>query len=485
MLRSNFPIGRWTLVRTVVLGLLVSPFCYSQSGAGTGSQRSPAPSEPEAAQPPAADEPGDTTIFSHSESSRYWLSGQANVVFQWHPAFRAPYSGPSSLTPEAQSATTRVLTLYTAYQLTPTLEVFADVEDSTGSALGNAIGLAGFTNLDAVREAQGASLPRAPYLARLMLRKVIPLSGERVSVERGPLALETSLPARRLEFRIGKFSLPDFFDTNTAGSDSHLQFLNLTGDNNGAWDYAANTRGYTDAAMIEFDDRRWSLRFAEALMPKVANGINLDADVARARAENLEGELHGNWLRGRAGTLRFLSYVNHADMGSYRKAVHDFLQGLAPLPDIIATRRQGRVRYGFGLNFEQKLTSDIGVFGRWGWSDGRNESFAYTEVDRTLELGAWLQGEKWHRRLDRAGGAFVSNAIVADHRIYLALGGIGFLLGDGRLNYGREQIVEAYYTAHLWRGVFASFDLQGIWNPGYNRDRGPVLVPALRLHLDL
>jgi carbohydrate-selective porin OprB len=255
-------------------------------------------------------------------------------------------------------------------------------------------------------------------------------------------------------------------------------------DNDGAYDYAANTRGYTDSVLVEYDDHRWTVRFAESLMPKVANGINLDADIARARAENVEFEVRGKRIAHRAGVVRLTSYLNHADMGNYNAAIANFLAGKTPKPDIIATRQQGRHKYGFGLNFEQEITSQIGAFGRLGWSDGRNESFAYTEVDRTLELGAFSKGDSWHRRNDRAGIVFAMNGIVAAHQNYLALGGQGFLLGDGALSYGHEKIFETFYTAHLWRGLFASFDLQHVNNPGYNKARGPVLVPGLRFHVD-
>jgi len=424
------------------------------------------------------------TVFPHSESSRYWISGQANVVFQWHPSFSAQYSGPNSLTPWAQSATTHVLTLYTGYALTHTTEVFADLEDATGGGIGSAFGLAGYTNLDSVRTAQGIPLSKAPYLARLMLRQIIPLSNERIEADRDELHLATSVPVERIEIRFGKFSLPDFFDVNTWGHDSHLQFLNWTVDNNGAWDYAANTRGYTDGVLLEYDDHWFSARFAEVLEPKVANGIYLDADIARARSANLELEAQGSLLAHRQGAVRLLSYLNRANMGHYRQAITDYLDGQTSTPDIVATRRQGRHKYGFGLNFEQEITPSVGIFGRLGWDDGSNESFAYTEDDRTLEVGALTTGGSWHRRHDRAGIAFVANGIVAAHQQYLALGGLGFLLGDGRLSYGSEKIFEGFYTAHLWRGFFASGGLQHINHPGYNQVRGPVTVGTLRFHAD-
>ena len=424
------------------------------------------------------------TVFPHSDTTRYWISGQANVVFQWHPAFYAKYSGTNSLTPQAQSATTHVLTLYTGYALTHTTEVFADVEYATGNGIGKAFGLAGYTNLDSVRTVSGVALSRAPYLARLMIRHIIPFSKETIQVQRDPLHLATTVPARRIEFRFGKFDLADFFDLNSWGSDSHLQFLNWTIDNNGAWDYAANTRGYTDGVLLEYNDHWFTVRFAEVLEPKVANGINLDADIARARAANLEFAAVGSLFANKPGAVRLLSYLNQADMGNYEDAIAAYREGLTPTPDIISTRRQGRHRYGFGLNFEQLLTPIVGVFGRLGWSDGRNESWAYTEDDRTLELGAYFPGSSWHRDYDRAGAAFVVNGIVAAHQQYFALGGLGFLLGDGGLTYGPEKIVESYYTAHLWRGFFASFDLQHINNPGYNQVRGPVTVTTLRFHAD-
>jgi high affinity Mn2+ porin len=431
----------------------------------------------------ASDDP--VTLFPHSDTSRYWISGQANVVFQWHPTFPAKYTGPNSLTPGAQSATTHVLTLYTGYELSQSTEVFADIEYATGGGIGRAFGLAGYTNLDSVRTVEGTQLPTTPYLARLILRQTIPLTDERAESERDELHLLTSRPARRIEFSIGKFSLVDFFDTNTWGSDSHLQFLNWTIDNDGAWDYAANTRGYTDGAIVEYDDHWFSARFAETLEAKIANGINLDADIARERSENLEFDATGNHVFHRTGTVRLISYLNQADMGSYREAIDDYLAGprTSP-PNIIATRRQGRHKYGFGLNFEQAIAPEIGVFGRLGWSDGHNESWAYTEDDRTVEVGGFAQGGRWHRRDDRAGVAFVANGIAAIHQQYLALGGLGFLLGDGALTYGPEKIFEGFYTTHIWRGFFASFDLQHINNPGYNQARGPVTVPGLRLHVD-
>ena len=431
------------------------------------------------------DASGDVeTIFPHTLTGRYWVSGQANVILQGYKAFNAEYSGPNSLTNWSQSATTHLLTLYTGYEVSQSTEVFADIEDTTGNGVGNEGGLAGYVNLDVVRLVQGVPKANEPYLAQLMVREIIPLTSERVAADRDELDLATSLPARRIEMRLGKMDLTDFFDVNTYGSDSNLQFLNWTVDDNGAWDVASNARGYTDALTVEYDDRSHSVRFAEAMMPKVPFSQFLDADLARSRAENLELEARGKYIAHREGVVRVLGFLNHANMGNYRLANAEFLDGQTATADITATRREGRHRYGFGLNMEQEITNDIGAFGRLGWSDGHNEAFCYTEVDRTLQLGGLVKGGSWRRSDDRAGVAFVANGIVPEHQQYLALGGLGIMLGDGGLTYGSEKIVETFYTAHLWRGFSVSYDFQHVTNPGYNEARGPVAVSAVRFHTD-
>ncbi len=425
-------------------------------------------------------------MFPRAEWDRLWISGQANFISQWHPAFHSPYQGKNSLTPEAQDATSRVLTLYTGWRATNTTEFLCDVQETGGHGLAEALGVAGFFNLDVVRNPQ---LTKAPYVARLMWHQVIPLGKKKIVAERGPYSLFRELPERRLEVRFGKFGMVDFFDVNSYGTDSNLQFMNWAVDNNGAYDYAADTRGFTFGTVVEYHDRNWVLRFAEALMPKVANGIHLDADLSRAHAENVEFELHGRVIGKQTGIVKALSYVNHANMGDYEVAVGNWLanQGTpqaTATPDITAHPLQTTIKYGFGLNFEQPLTNWIGIFGRWGWNEGQHESFAYTEVDQTWQIGIGGNGGRWGRRSDHVGLVFVSDGISKAHAAYLAGGGLGFLLGDGKLSYGRENILESYYTVHLWRGIFPAVGLQYAVNPGYNRDRGPVIVPTLRLHVD-
>jgi carbohydrate-selective porin OprB len=216
----------------------------------------------------------------------------------------------------------------------------------------------------------------------------------------------------------------------------------------------------------------------------VANGITLDWDLARARGENFEVEYHMALLPKRAGVVRALAFINHANMGSYREAINDYLSGKDAVPNITLSREQGRIKYGFGLNAEQELTDAWRAFFRLGWNNGKTESFAYTEVDNTVEFGSDLRGKLWHRSQDKLGATVITSGISAEHARYLALGGLGFILGEGGLNYGREQIFETYYTAHLWRGISIAGDFQHIANPAYNRDRGPVIVSSIRLHIE-
>jgi hypothetical protein len=435
------------------------------------------------ADPPPDDSP--ETMLPHFKNPRFWLSGQANFIFQTHPPFDALYSGSHSLSPNYDKATSRVMTLYTGVRLDDSTELLVDIEEAGGSALTEGFGLAGNTDLDIVRN---PLLSKAPYLGRATIHKVFALSKDKVENERSFLSLFEDLPRRRLEIRFGKFTLPDFFDINSVGTDTHLHFINWTTDNNGAWDYAADTRGYTIGATADYEDRNWGFRFAEALMPEIANGINLVYRPWQVHAEDYEYELRHGMIPKKAGVVRLLAYTNYANMGIYRDAVVQFEDHSAPTPELVPdiTNHPWHItrKYGFGINVEQNLTQYLTAFARFGWDNGKTESFAYTEVDQTFAEGLGADGAWWHRKHDLAGIAFVSNAIKKDHQTYLADGGLGFLLGDGGLNYGRENIIETYYTAHVWRGIYLAPGLQHINNPGYNRDRGPVLVPTFRAHVE-
>jgi high affinity Mn2+ porin len=440
---------------------------------------------------PEAPTPADEapTMFPHSETSRFYIAGQANIIFQANAPFHSPYEGTNSFIGRGEYKTSLLGTLFLGAQLrraprTETEAIF-DLESAGGRGLSEALGLAGFTNLDVVRN---PNLGSVPYMARAQLHQTIGFTDKMIESPRTPFSLATQVPERRLVFYVGKMSLPDYFDVNSIGSDSHLQFMNWTVDNNGAWDYAADTRGYSYAAVAEYDDKDWSARYALALMPTVANGIDLQWNLRRASGQNWEFELRKPLLGSllppdRKSVVRVLSYVNHANMGVYRTQ-NNLALATHTTPVITDHPETTTVKYGFTLNAEQELTADFRVFGRFGWNEGQHESYAYTEVDQTVELGGDYSGRAWSRPFDKLGVTFVTNAIKRDHQAYLALGGLGFLLGDGKLSYAREDIVEGYYNLHAWRGVYYALDLQHINHPGYNQARGPVLVESVRMHVD-
>ena len=487
MLKRNRKSEHWAVQALLaVLWLIVATICavpaYAQQpSAPLLAGDAPPGSGDDSPSPPSDASTDPETMFPHFTNSRFWLSGQMNFIFQAHPGFHADYSGQNSLSPHYEKATSRVLTLYTGVRLNNSTELLVDIEEAGGAALSTGLGLAGDTNLDIVRN---PSLSKAPYLGRGMIHKVFALSRDKIENQRSYLSLFDELPRRRLEIRFGKFSMPDFLDVNSVGSDTHFQFANWSVDNNGAWDYAADTRGYTVGLVADYEDRNWGFRFAEALMPKVANGIDLVWRPWQVHAENWEYELRRGLVPKKAGVIRLLAYTNYANMGIYREAIAQFKEGLVATPDITHHPWHVTRKYGFGINLEQNLSRSFTAYARWGWDDGRTESFAYTEIDSTFNQGLGVNGALWHRKQDRAGVAFVSNGIKKDHQIYLVDGGNGFLLGDGKLNYGRENILESYYTAHVWRGIYIAPGVQHINNPGYNRDRGPVVVPGLRLHVD-
>ena len=415
------------------------------------------------------------------------LGAQYTLIEQRQSALSSPYAGPLSLHPDGDRQATHTLGLYGGWAPTAWAQVYLDTEKFMGAGVSGATGLGGLTNGDVVRQGV-AGLKKEFYIARLYLRLMLPLGSGSATVERAQDRLPGTEPARRIEVKLGRLALPDDFDANRYSGSTRGAFMNWSLWQNTAWDYAANTRGYSDGLTVGYVSPGWSLKYAAFRMPLQANGQTLET-LARARGENLELSL------GPAATgavLRLLGYRNTARMGDYRAALASAAtQG--GIPDVAANDRDGRHKYGAGVSVEQPLADDgdTGVFARLGWNDGHTESFVFTEVDRLASLGAQLAGTHWRRPAHRIGAAIAVEALAPAHRAYLQAGGCGFVLCDGRLSYAREQVLEGYYRAQWdWTlgaaalRVQLSPDLQLIRNPGFNRDRGPVRLYALRLHLE-
>jgi high affinity Mn2+ porin len=405
------------------------------------------------------------------------LHFQLTTVTQWHPPFFAAYSGACSLQNTAEVRTSLTSTLFLGLRLWRGGEIYANPEVGAGRGFSNVTGIAGFPNGEIYR----VSNPKPKlYAARIYLQQTFDIGGPEETVEDGPNQVAGRRAARRLTLVAGKFSLPDFFDDNTYSHDARTQFLNWSIMSAGAWDFAADTRGYTWGLLSEYATPSGAVRLAGVMVPTTANGATMDFHLARAFSLNLEFE-RTFALKGRPGAVRLVFFRNAARMGSYREAVDD----PANKTDILLTERYGRAKYGFGVNWEQALTADAGLFARLSWNDGHTETWAFTEIDRSASLGALADGAAWGRPADKGGAALVLNGLSKDHEAYLAAGGHGFIIGDGRLRYGLEAILEAFYSLALVRGLRLTADYQFVLNPAYNRDRGPVHVIGVRLHADI
>jgi high affinity Mn2+ porin len=408
------------------------------------------------------------------------LGAQVNLIGQRLLPFHSPYAGPNSLKADGDARLSHAYGLYFGAQVTDRLQGYADVEMVRGSGISKATGLGGYTNGDVIRQGT-VNLGKAPYIARGFGRYVIPLTSETTPVERGMDQLPGEDPVRRVEIKFGRLAANDDFDQNRYANSARTQFMNWSLFNNTAWDFAADTRGFTNGIVVAWVDPAWTVRAGSYQMPTSANGNVFDRDVLRANGNNLEVVVRP--VEG-GPVVRLLGYLNQARMGDYRSAL---TRGRATgaTPSVSLDERPGRVKYGFGLNVEQPIADggETGAFLRLGWNDGRTETFVFTEVDRVVSLGLQVSGARWGREDDRLGIGYAFDAISRPHRDYLAAGGSGFMLGDGRLSYGLERLLEVYYRWQPLRYLQVSPGFQYIQHPGYNRDRGPAYVFSLRLRL--
>jgi len=404
------------------------------------------------------------------------LHGQTTLIPQAHAPFHSPYSGPNSLANDFDAQMTFTATVFSGLRLWHGAALYFDPEATAGSGMSGGLGLAGVPNDEGARV--GTRALRIA-MARLFIRQTIGFGGTTTPLEDSANQLAFVQDSRRVTLTFGKLSATDIFDNNQYSHDPRMQFMNWGLTTNAAWDYPADTRGYTWGAATEFTWDAWSWRGGGFLEPQEANGSHLEDDPTKENGEVTELE-HDHEISGHPGAVRLLAFWNNADMGHYRTALN-----LSPInPDITQTRETGSRKYGFGFNAEQEITTVLGGFMRLGWDDGHTETWAFDEVDRTASAGAVLKGRKWNRLNDNVGLAALVNALSPDHRAYLAAGGDGFLLGDGHLNYGTENILETYYAARIINHLTLTFDFQEIFHPGYNIDRGPVSVGAVRLHLE-
>ena len=427
-------------------------------------------------------------IKTDSAKRERWTNHfQLTVISQSHAAFRSNYRGSNSLGDSVElGATSLTSTLFIGRKVWKGGAIYFNPEVSGGSGLSLALGVAGALNGETYRIGNPAP---AVFIARTYLQQNFALGTAYENVEEEINQVKDRVPAKRITISIGKFAMGDFFDDNRYSHDPRTQFLNWSLMSNGAWDYPANTRGYTLGLVAELIYPQWAVRFSTAAVPRVANAPKLEYNVAHARSETVELEKKFLFNK-RVSKIRLLLTNTISRAPSYEDGLKALAAGDQFILNVISGRQEnnsyGGRKFGIGAGLEQELTRKLAVFSRAGWNDGQYATWAFTEIDRTFQLGLSVKGAKWQRRTEDVFGiAGVINGISDQHEDFLKAGGYGFIIGDGKLTYASEMIMEAWYDAHLSRLFWFSLDYQFVANPGYNSDRGPVSVFAVRGHIEL
>jgi high affinity Mn2+ porin len=403
--------------------------------------------------------------------------GQATYIWQRKNAFSSPYQDVNSLLPQREKSYSFSTSAYLGLRVPGLGELYLNPEVIQGVALSGLVGLGSFSNGE-MQKVSGATLK--PYLPRLFLRRDWALSDEREAVEAGPNQLAGSQARDRVRLTLGKFAITDVFDANAYAHDSRTQFLTWASLAHGAYDYAADAQGFSVGAALEYRRADWAARIGRFMVPEESNGAKLSWALGSLYGDQVEIE-HAHEWRGQPGAVRLLAWRNREKMGSFQEAL-DLASAAAPRIDDV---RRVQAKSGLGLHLEQALSPALAGFVRYSWADGRTENYSFEEVDRSSQIGLNIKGLAWSRPNDNIGLLAIANSLSGPHRQFLAQGGMGYFIGDGRLNYRDEQIFEAYYSWAVTPGLWLSFDLQHYRNPAYNRDRGPVNLGALRMHIEL
>jgi len=418
----------------------------------------------------------DATPAPDAAPEDWSLHGQATFTEQYHPAFASPYRGANSLDPGSRGDETFDATLFAGLRLWEGGEAYINPEIDQGFGLSDTLGVAGFTSGEAYKV--GAS---APYvrLQRLFFRQSFDLGGDVENVASGPNQLAGTKTTNNLVITAGKISVPDIFDANDYAHDTRGDFLNWSIIDSGAFDYAADSWGYSYGAAAEWTEGWWTWRAGLFDLSRIPNERELVRGFGEYEAVS-EFEARTS-LMDRPGKLKIMAYANRGSMGDYNDAVA-LAEKTGALPDTALVRLPA-FKPGAAINAQQEISDDLGAFVRLSVNDGSKEAYEFTEINRSLAAGLALKGASWGRKDDTVGAAFVISGMSKSAQSYFADGGLGILIGDGQLpHYGTEDIFETYYRAPVTDWLSADLDYQFIANPAYNRDRGPVSVIGAQLH---
>jgi high affinity Mn2+ porin len=407
----------------------------------------------------------------------YEWRGQLTYIQQRKPAFNAPYSGEKSLQPEREKSYSSSATAYFGRRLSDYTDMYLNGEVVSGVPFSNLNGLAAVPNYE-LQKASGSN--PIGYLSRAFVRHTWQDENSASSVVEGGLnQLPTIAHHRRLVLTAGKLAVSDIFDGNTYAKDGRRDFMNWVSLAHGAYDFAADVRGYSLGAVVEYYHDDWVWRIGRFLVPRESNGLILDYRVMRHYGDQVEVE-HQHTVAGHAGKMRVLLFRNRAVMADFEILLVDAKGGVPTLSDQ-SRRLQSKV--GVAISGEQSIGEDMGLFARLSWNDGKTETYSFTEVEQSLSAGMVMQGQRWGRPHDTVGVAMVQNRLSASHRAYLSAGGLGVFIGDGQLSaYQPERLFESYYSLAIAPAVWLSANWQRIHNPAYNAARGPVNIIGMRLH---
>jgi high affinity Mn2+ porin len=404
---------------------------------------------------------------------------QTTFIEQYHPPFRSPYTGPLSLDPRSSGDETLSVSAFLGGRPWRGAEFYVDPEVLQGFGLSNTTGIAGFTNGEAFKVGTKGPVVR---VSRLFFRQTFALGSATEVVESGQNQVEGKRPVDRLTITAGEYAVVDLFDDNSYAHDSRSGFLNWTINDLGAFDMASPAYNYTYGATVEWHQAWWTVRAGFFLEPAFPNSVDVDTSF-RQFQPLVELEERHTWF-GQPGKLRLLAFGKRVDAGSFSQALA-LSEATRQAPNTALVRDGPVWGFGGGLNLEQAITADLGLFARASGQNGQYEEFAFTQVQESVTAGVVLTGAKWGRESDAVGLGMVVNGIFKQEQAYLAAGGTGIIIGDGALNYGPEEVVETYYRFVPWAWAAITLDYQFVNHPAYNRDRGPVSVLGARFHLEL
>lgn len=433
---------------------------------------------------PVNADPETTALDKESIVEDFSIHGQITYANQVKTNFSSPYVGTRSLLNNSDgdiaNSYTLTATAYLGARLWSGAEVYYNPEMFQGIPFSELSGLGGFNNGELQK---GASIPAIYYNARLFIRQTFGLGGEQEYVESGMNQLAGNVDKNRIVLSYGNFAAIDYFDNNKYSHDPRTQFMNWSIMASGAYDFAASTRGYTYGVVGEYFQDDWVLRAGRLAMPVLPNVLDLDYTLMHQYGDQVE-LTHEHHINNQAGKVKLLVFQNRGLMSTYQDAIHYGIQ-TSSTPDIFDTRNGEQTKWGYGINIEQALSDDIGLFARWSWNDGKTETQAFTDIGHSLSGGLIIQGATWNREKDSVGLGFAINGISSQEISYLQQGGVTMFIGDGQLNYQTEKIFEVFYSANLYKSVYLSADYQYVANPGYNADRGPVQFFGIRAHIEM